>query len=61
MKISLLVQVFILISFCCSIIFGSEDQNNKVELKDLLPQAGKVKDWVPDGKAKYAAGKIFFC
>lgn len=60
MKISLLAPIFILICFCCSIVFALEDQNNKLELNNLIPQRGEVGGWLPDGKANYASGEDLF-
>lgn len=60
MKISLAVQVFILICVCCSVIPGAESQDSKPEINRLLPRAGDVDGWFPEGEAQFEAGQDLF-
>lgn len=41
-------------------VFGSENQQLKSALSKLIPLAGEVRDWYPDGKAEYASGQDLY-
>ncbi len=60
MKMSMPVIAFISACLCCSPALGSEDQNEELELKNLLLQAGDVDGWMPEGEAQFAEGEDLF-
>jgi hypothetical protein len=60
MKIFLSIQVIILISVCCSIILGAGSQESKPEINRLVPQAGDVDGWLPEGEAQFEIGQDLY-
>jgi hypothetical protein len=55
-------MVIVWVLLCFSIAAGSavQDQVSGVELNNLLPQAGEVNSWAPDGHAQLAVGEDLF-
>ncbi|UCG52804.1 MAG: hypothetical protein JSW58_04420 [Candidatus Latescibacterota bacterium] len=60
MKLSLLAGVLISICFCWAAALGSEDRNDGLRLASLLPRAGDVEGWVPEGEASSAEGEDLY-
>jgi hypothetical protein len=49
-----------LISVCCSIILGAGSQESKPEINRLVPQAGDVDGWLPEGEAQFEIGQDLY-
>ncbi len=60
MRISLLITALTLSCFCCTPAAASDDQASFEALSEILPAAGELDGWIPDGEAQLAKGEDLF-